>query len=147
MPIDYTNNQQVEDAIMQHISSVAAVWMMDMADVSTDDRICSRIHAVNRNSVRDRRPPGSNNAVKAALGRMYAAGRIWSRRHIMRDGEHQMWYGLPPTTDDQRTKWAAFDQKLAQMRAENEAWHAARAAERAAEYAAQEEPAAEEGDE
>ena len=143
MPIDYNNNQQVEEAIMQHIYSAAAVWLMDMADVSTDDSICRRIHHHYRSSVRDHRPPGMTAAVKAALGRLYAAGRIWSRRHIKRDGEHQMWYGLPPTTDDQRAKWAAFDQKLAENRAENDAWHAARAAERVA----LEEPAADSDDE
>jgi hypothetical protein len=147
MPIDYNNNQQVEDAVIEHISSVTAVWMMDMADVSTDDSICRRIHQHYRKSVRDHRPPGMTVAVKAALGRLYAAGRLWSRRHITRDGEHQLWYGLPPTTDDQRTKWAAFDQRLAEKREENETWHAARMAERAAERMAEEEPAAEEGEE
>jgi hypothetical protein len=138
MPIDYTNNQQVEDAIMQHISSALASW--EIADVSTDDRICSRIHDHYRRSVHDRRPPGSNDAVRAALGRLYAAGRLWSRRHMMFDGTYQMWYGLPPTTDEQRTAWAAFDRKLAER-------HAALQASIAAVRSEQEEPAAEEGDE
>ena len=138
-PIDYTNNQQVEHAVMQHISSALRVW--ELADVSTDDNIAWRIHNAHKVNIHDRRPPGSVDAVKAALGRLYAAGRIWSRRHIRRNGEHQLWYGLPPTTDEQRLQWAGFDQKLADSRAAYEA-----AAARAAHYPdpEPEEPAADE---